>query len=403
MDSHRSNIEFLLACARGYSRVSGCKSLDAPAVQVPDWGGTLDEATNQGVMPLLAACLHEGDINSLPEVVRSRIEPWYLQHTLRNLSLFRELVLLLEKFANQGIRVISLKGPVLAHQLYGDIALRAFGDLDLLIPQSDFSLAKSTLLESGYRAVHNMDPPQERMHLQWQGERLFIHERTAIAIDLHWRLLPPHFVSPHDFLDLWSAADTVYIGSVPVKSLSQEHGLIFLCAHGTKHSWKKLSWIIDLGLAISKGGAVITRVPQTAERWGCARMVRVGLRLAHQLGLASLPEVLVTWVDQDRIAVGLAEEAWNDLSSNESQKDRRFGEGMFYLRSLELWRSRLRFIIGRVCIPSEDDLQLISIPEGLRALYWIVRPIRLASKQGICKLSQLFIGNTIPLVEGKGG
>ena len=53
------------------------------------------------------------------------------------------------QFAERNIEVLPLKGPVLAEALYGDVTMRAYNDLDLLVRRENFHRAEVLLLDRG--------------------------------------------------------------------------------------------------------------------------------------------------------------------------------------------------------------------------------------------------------------
>ena len=53
-------------------------------------------------------------------------------------------------FEKYDIQALAFKGPTLAQNAYGDITLRQFGDLDILIRKKDRSRMVSILLNEQY-------------------------------------------------------------------------------------------------------------------------------------------------------------------------------------------------------------------------------------------------------------
>ena len=61
------------------------------------------------------------------------------------------LLKILELCETHHIDAVSYKGPILAQSIYGSLALRYFGDIDLLVHQRDVKALKDLLLDAGYR------------------------------------------------------------------------------------------------------------------------------------------------------------------------------------------------------------------------------------------------------------
>jgi hypothetical protein len=68
----------------------------------------------------------------------------------------------------------------------------------------------------------------------------------------------------------------------PVRSLAPEDNLVFLCAHGAKHAWAGLNWVVDIcGLIRRSTGFRYDRVLAGCGRSpALKRMVWIGLLLA---------------------------------------------------------------------------------------------------------------------------
>ena len=77
--------------------------------------------------------------------MRAELASTFWTHSLHNASLAEELVQLLRLLGGAGVPVIPLKGVALAESLYGDPALRACADTDVLcrpaMPARLFSLS----------------------------------------------------------------------------------------------------------------------------------------------------------------------------------------------------------------------------------------------------------------------
>ena len=56
-----------------------------------------------------------------------------------------ELIKVMKLFEENGVEYISFKGPVLSQLAYGDITLRQYVDLDILIKKEDLRKADNLL------------------------------------------------------------------------------------------------------------------------------------------------------------------------------------------------------------------------------------------------------------------
>jgi hypothetical protein len=96
------------------------------------------------------------------------------------------------------------KGPVLAAQLFGDIALRIYGDLDLLIRECDAATVTRIMADQGYRA--------SAMSLGW--ERSFVRA-NGDSVDVHWSIAEKIHQFPLTADELWARRATTTLAGVP--------------------------------------------------------------------------------------------------------------------------------------------------------------------------------------------
>jgi hypothetical protein len=61
----------------------------------------------------------------------------------------QQLLQTLELLRESGIQTVPFKGPALAVQAYGDLSLRQYDDLDLLIHEADVPRAYQLLIANG--------------------------------------------------------------------------------------------------------------------------------------------------------------------------------------------------------------------------------------------------------------
>src|SRR5207253_975904 len=66
--------------------------------------------------------------------------------------------------------------------------------------------------------------------------------------------------------------------------------LLILCVHGANHCWLRLNWLCDVAELLRRNPALDwPALAAEAERWGCRRILTLGLLLAHDLLDAPLP------------------------------------------------------------------------------------------------------------------
>jgi hypothetical protein len=85
---------------------------------------------------------------SLPANLEGDLERRFATNAQRSLRLTRELARIMACLENHSVDAIPYKGPALAQAIYGDVAMRQFSDLDILIRVSDYDRADRSLCKS---------------------------------------------------------------------------------------------------------------------------------------------------------------------------------------------------------------------------------------------------------------
>jgi putative nucleotidyltransferase-like protein len=101
---------------------------------------------SHGVRPLIYRSLQTIRWEGLAEVERQELSYFYSANSAKNRFLVGELLHLLQFFESEHILALPFEEPVPAAVFYGDLALREFTDLDILIRRRDVPKAREILL-----------------------------------------------------------------------------------------------------------------------------------------------------------------------------------------------------------------------------------------------------------------
>jgi hypothetical protein len=328
--------ELVIRCATSApseARLDRIRELVARGV---DWAEALTFATRHWTVPLLYCCLDAAAPAGYPAPVRDRLRQAFRTSAGHALRLAAELIRVASALEADGIPATAWKGPTLAVAAYGNLALRTFADLDILLPAGDVRRAGGLLAALGYRA--GCRHPDVR---EWAFERV----DGAITVELHWAIAPWQFAVPINLADL--RREPVTIGGHEVTHLAAEDLLLTLCIHGSKHRWDRLQWIVDVAALLrSHSGLDWQRVLDLADGSGTRRMLWTGLRLARDLLEAVVPEQLARGIEADPVARRLASGVTRQLFGAGDRPLRgaeRLRFHLFHLRARERMRERLRY------------------------------------------------------------
>jgi Uncharacterised nucleotidyltransferase len=347
-----------------------------------DWTALLRLAGRHASTPLLYWTLSAVCQEEVPPGIFQRLREQFEANAASNLRLTSELVRLLAWLEADGVLAIPFKGPVLAAAVYGNLALRAFSDLDVLVRPADVMRAHATLARQGYRPRLDLTGTRAAVAQRRGHEATFTRRDGAVTIELHWDVAPWFFTCPVDLEGMWARREPLELAGRTVSNLAAEDLLLVLCIHGSKHLWARLQWIADTAeLVRVRPGVDWDRVHDHARRSGSLRMLRLGLRLAGDLLGTRLPGGMDREIGRDSATAALAAQVVGRLLEEPFKRATGFDELRFHLRSRERLRDRIRYCLRLPVTPSERDWA--GTPGSITWLPALARrPLRLLRERG---------------------
>ncbi|MEP6635329.1 MAG: nucleotidyltransferase family protein [Acidobacteriota bacterium] len=370
-------VELLLGCARATVDSQRAARLQTLIAEGLDWEYLLRLADRHGLQPLLHWHLNACCAESIPSAHRDYLRLAFQRVSALNIFLTHELQRLLKLFADQGIEAVPYKGPALAEQLYGNVALRQFSDLDILVHPRDVTNAKEILLAEGYAPLPALTDGQQAVLLRTQCNLPFTREHNRLIVELHWTVSAPNFARPFEAEAFWGSLEDGSLAGTIIKRPATEHLLLSLCIHGSKHLWERLAWISDLaGLIDQNEGLDWQQLIRTARATGNERMLSLGLRLAVDLLGAKLPQEIEETLNNDEMVPALAAGVRRYLFTPEFTPSGVAGYFRFQLKARRRLRDKVKYVRFAFS-PTEEDLVRIDLPASLSFIYYLVRPVRL--------------------------
>jgi hypothetical protein len=301
----------------------------------------LDLAWYHGVGSLLYRSLSAlcSDLVPLEFLIRLRRRTQAV--ALLNRLLAQEIIVLCEAMAARGVPVIPIKGATLAASVYGDLTLRDFNDMDLLVPEHAIADAQAVLLAAGYERKEPGEMAQE------DGPyHVFIKRRMFFRVDLQWTIAEQNFMFQLDRPEFWKHRVPLVVANTTVQGLAPEDLLIVLCVHGSKHVWEELKWVCDVAeLLRSHRHLDWERIYLNASTWRCRRLVSMGLSLAHRLLDAPLPKAVLARFSDDSDVQLLSHRMPPTLLTDRHAGAHQSEAVMFYFSLKDSWWERWRFCL----------------------------------------------------------
>jgi hypothetical protein len=340
------------------------------------WPTVLRQARRHAVAPLLGRSLARLGWPGVPGNVRAELELGDRRNAARNALLARELAELLARCRERGVPAIPLKGVTLAERLYGDPSLRECHDIDVLVPTEAIPKAWELLVAAGYAPA--ADTSLRSNDAGWLRATMsacaFVrqHREFRYVVDLHWHVAWRWPAEAATLADLWAEARSVPFHGGEAWTLSREWEFLFLAVHAARHRWQPLKWLVDMHELCERGDVDWGKLKAKATTFGLDRVLALTMGACHTLLGTEVPE-------------GLPHEpppAWLPLFPDPPPVPDVWTDSVFPARLFPRPGQKFGYLARLAFGPTLQDRAVLRLPPALDALYYCVRPVRLAVKLG---------------------
>lgn len=223
----------------------------------------------QEVKPLAEILLSQEKSLKAPAIIalaeKHRLLPWLYyhgwkdhplalktyQHSLIHYALAKGILENLHQQVDQSsIPIILIKGVAVAHQFYPHPALRPFGDVDVLIPESCLSQVTQRLIQTRF-CLQPPDPYGPFSHILAHSKAWKTPGKISGILDIHHRLIDlPHH---HAIEKLMDFTETLNFSDMAYLVLQKEAHWVYLAIHWlADHAYApQLLWLWDLYLPLT--------------------------------------------------------------------------------------------------------------------------------------------------------
>ena len=270
----------------------------------------------------------------------------------------------------------------MAMQVFGDIGSRHVGDLDLLVPPGFALEAERLLIEDGYRRMipgFELTPKQTRAYVRHRPHFHYVHPKSGIHLELHWRFGLNRRLFRFTFDELWREKQILRIGGRDIFVLSLKHTILLLCVHGSAHAWFRLFWLNDIShFLINDETLDWEAVMGDAEKAGLGRMAGEAVFLAHTLLASPMPEPVRCRIRRDNSVRRLARKSFYLIRHPNADRPSPFTTAYFISKRHVYtlrgeWSFKLETTMNLMG-GAADDWRGFPLPDALFPLYPTLRP-----------------------------
>lgn len=348
--------------------------------QMVDWDLFLTWIARHKVGPPVFAILWGTHQRLVPDHVLQHLRARWHQSAMKSLVLAYQVLGVIRFLQKHGIRALPFKGVCAAQQIYGAEGAREPGDIDLFVSPEDADTVHSLLRTQGYHSV-NLDFEPTRLRKkkfrQWAHSIEYIHAGSAIAVDMHLRLFHYRSLLPLEFNAVWNQGEVVNLAGQKVRTLSLEHTLLLLVAHGASHGWSHLLWLYDVAELLRRNHQLDWHgIICKATCLGVIRHLVQGLVLGNTLLNSPIPEIAYQYITNQSTFANLISHGVRRLTAT-NLNPRTVAENVQQIRYLLRLSPKIQYkweILWHMSL-HPPDWRAFDVPDALFPLYHILRPV----------------------------
>jgi hypothetical protein len=301
--------------------------------------------------------------------------------------------------AQAGIRMIAMKGPLLAIEAYGDPSLRTSRDLDVMVPEADLEPAGEILAGLGYEPEENpfhKTPLRRKFYGIVDLEKHMICQKGDICLELHWK---SNAQTEDSFDDQWMRREEQMILGKRIAVLGTDDRYPALIVHAAEHGFHRLRWLLDLYELQKKPTFSWERVYRQMRAQNLGELLLETLIVLYRMQLPGLQDLSFGGVELVQEADGIFLRL-EDRLAEEGRRAIALSEAAYPLWHREcVWGDPRQKAYDRLlpvslirktpvqklllaCGPSRYELELVDLPDWLFWAYFLIRPLAWLWRRG---------------------
>ena len=344
-----------------------------------DWDYLLNLSKIHGVTSFIYLNLSGHFQNLIHKTVLYRFKDSYIDNTKKALFLSSVLLDILYKLDEIGIKAISLKGPVLSQILYGDVTVRDFSDIDILVDKKDIIKTREFLISRDYVPQFDLINDQQDYYINSHYYYLnFFRTDHKVIVDLHWATSDSNYSFSRGMEYYSRKLENIDFFNKQISVLRKEDLLLLLCIHGCKHQWVELKWVCDIAeLVESKDDMDFKYLIEESRALNCTKMFHFALQSANQIYDCVRDSYMNEILKYMKSYGHRKEQAYGMIFSRRNKKNNKFKGLFFFPKLMDNKKDRFLYFYNNYVCPTPIELSMISVGGRLFFVYYFLRVLRI--------------------------
>lgn len=371
------NLVSLLVCIKPDEKTQN-KIIDLIRGTNIDWSCAYEFAHRHKIVSIIYKNIYSSKA-LIPSSAKIKFKNFYVANSIHNLQLASVLYYWLKELNDNGIDALPFKGPVLAETAYGDISLRSFSDVDVLIKKTDMVKAWHLFEKSGFRASLKLSDSQKLAYAKTEDHIAF--SMGIITIEVHWEITGMYLARPITFDLLAPYFCSIDIKGKKIKTLSNEILVPYLCIHGTKDGWLNVEQVFAISEIIRRDKKFDwQKAMHFAKKYKCRNIFLIGLNLSMRIFNIELPDCILLKIGANKKLQGHTELIHSKfIAFPENPKLDKISDrfDLFHLDIRDSVNDKILYLVRLVFSPTEKEWYFFPVPAYLSFILYLLRPIRL--------------------------
>jgi hypothetical protein len=300
-----------------------------------------------------------------------------------NMLLTSELINIMKLLEENNIKAIAFKGPTLSQLAYGDITLRQYVDLDILIEKDNLGKAYDLFLTKSYSSEIDKKFIKNNLFIDKNSDIQFVENKKNILLELHWKLFRNKFSNTQNNINIYEEIQSINLNSYNMNIFKNELLLVYLCMHGSKHKWERIEWIADIDKLLRISEDINWKlVVEISKKYNCNKMLNLGLLLSHELYDTPIQIDSIKKNEEkyykETVKYVLAE--MSNITVYKSEFNKNYTSFKFHLNLNENLYNKIYFLKKSFFDLSNSDVNFLYLNEKFFLVHYFIKPFRLLIK-----------------------
>ena len=369
-------LELLIQCSRLVLKPRHRQKIQELLGGTLDWDRIFQLADYHRLTPLLN--LHLSQFKKLVNAdTQETLRMCSLTTVATNMRMVGELHELSHELSKAQIPCLFFKGPVTEREIYKNLALRPFLDLDIMVLPCDTEKAYELLIHRGYTPQFRLSQQQRRIYRKGYCELTLWRGDPEIIVDLHWDLFQYGYSFSMDLDAIWKARKSIDFDGREILTLSDDDWLFFACFHASKHAWGRIGWLVDIAEHLrQRPDFEWAKLLNRPEAKLAQQRLTITLGLLSELFDISIPEEISQRIEANKTAKRLIHQVVARWEHGATSPVVWPHQNPHYL-SCETLKDRRTYLFHAFIQPTPLEWEMLPLPRFLYSLYYIIRPLRL--------------------------